>query len=183
MAKLDELIEELRNDGREEDAGELEKLRGSELRKKAEKAAALEKERDELKQKLEKVEKTPKVRDAFAKAGVDLDSLSKLERKAIESYDGDLDEDAIGDFIEENELPVASGDGSEQQGGEEEPAAKKVAQAARRSGEGRGGHTAPAITPDDAAAWSADRWAAFHDEHPEEAELLLAGKNVVGMTS
>jgi hypothetical protein len=183
MAKLDDLIEELRNDGREEDAEELEKLRGSELRKKAEKAAALEKERDELKQKLEKVEKTPKVRDAFAKAGVDLDSLSKLERKAIENYDGDLDEDAIGDFIEENELPVVAAGDEGEQSGEEEPAAKKVAQAARRSGEGRGGSNAPTITPDDAAAWSADKWADFHDNHPEEAEALMRGEKVVGLTA
>lgn len=180
MAKLDELIDELREDGREDDASELEKLRGSTLRKQAEAASKLQSELESVKAKLEAVEKAPKVRDAFTKYGVDLDSLSKLERRAVENYDGDLDEDAIAAFVEENELAVADGAGQEQE--QEAPAAKKVAEAARSSAQGRGGK-APKVTPDEAAAWDAGKWMAFKTEHPEEAEALMRGEEVVGLTA
>lgn len=179
MAKLDELIDELREDGREDDASELEKLRGSTLRKQAEAASKLQSELESVKAKLEAVEKAPKVRSAFEKYGVDLDSLSKLERRAVENYDGDLDEDAIAAFVEENELAVAERDDQEQ---EEAPAAERVAQAARTSAQGRGGK-APKITPDDASAWNAGKWMAFKSEHPQEAEALMRGEEVVGLTA
>lgn len=179
MAKLDELIDELREDGREDDASELEKLRGSTLRKQAEAASKLQSELESVKAKLEAVEKAPKVRSAFEKYGVDLDSLSKLERRAVENYDGDLDEDAIAAFVEENELAVAERDDQEQ---EEAPAAERVAQAARTSAQGRGGK-APKITPDEASEWNAGKWMAFKQEHPQEAEALMRGEEVVGLTA
>lgn len=181
MAKLDELIEELREDGREEDAQELERLSGSSLRKKAEAAEKAERRAAELEAKLEKLEKAPKIRSAFEKYGVDLDSLSKLERRAVENYDGDLDEEAIAAFVEENELAVAEGAGSTEEANET-PAAEKVAKAARSSAEGRGGK-APVIKPEDAEAWNAGKWMAFRDAHPEEAEALMRGEEVVGLTA
>ncbi len=182
MAKLDELIEELREDGREDDAKELESLRGSSLRKKAGEAEKLSKENESLKAKLEGLEKAPKIRDAFEKYGVDLSTLSKLERKAIEAYDGELDEDAIATFVEDNELPVGEEGEKPDEATDDKPAAQRVAQAARQSGEGRG-NKAPKITPDDAEKWQADKWMSFKGDHPEEAEALMRGEEVVGVTA
>lgn len=179
MSKLDDLIEELREDGRESDAEELEKLRGSSLRKKVKDTERLEKELAEANARIEGLEKAPKLRKAFEEAGVDFGSLSKLERKAIEGYDGELDGDAIADFIEENEIEASAAEGGE---GEEAPAAAQVAQAARKASEGRGGK-APKLTPDEVSQWDAGRWMAFKDSHPEEAEALMRGEEVVGLTA
>lgn len=179
MAKLDELIEELREQGREDDVEELEKLRGSTLRQKAQRAEQLEKELADERAKREALEKGPKVEKAFKDAGVDFDSLSKLERKAIEGYDGELDEEAIEAFIEENELSVT--EASDEAKADEEPAAAKVAKAARRSGESRGGSKTPQITPADAADWSMEKRLAFMDEHPNEYEALLRGETLTGV--
>lgn len=183
MAKLDDLIEELREDGREDDAEELEKLRGSSLRKKAGDAERLQKELDSVKAENESLKRGPKVRAAFEKAGVDFASLSKLERKALEAYDGEVDEDAIADFLEENEIDLDRGSESEDEGEEpeakdEEPKAAKVAKAARRSGERK---DPTRITPEQANEWSAEKRIAFLDEHPDEYEALLRGETVTGV--
>ena len=181
MGKLDDLIEELREDGREDDAEELEKLRGSSLRKKAGDAERIAKENESLKAENERLKRGPKVREAFEKAEVDFDLLSKLERKAIESYDGELDEEAIEAFIEENELSVkgeSDPEGDEGEAKDEEPAAAKVAKAARRSGERK---DPTKITPEDTKAWSNEQRLTFLDEHPDEYERLSMGETVTGV--
>lgn len=181
MAKLDDLIEELREQGREEDAEELEKLSGSTLRKKAGNADRLEKELADTKAKLDALEKGPKVRKAFEKAGVDFESLSRLERKALEGYDGDLDEEAVEAFIEENELSVTdeSAEGDEEK--DAEPAAAKVAKAARRSDSSKGGSAIPKIAPGDVKEWAMDKRVAFADANPEAWEALKSGQTVTGV--
>jgi hypothetical protein len=179
MAKLDDLIEEYREQGRDEDAEELEKLRGSTLRTKAQNADKFEKENADLKAENERLKRGPKARAAFEKAGINFENLSKLERKAIEAYDGDLDDEDIESFIEENELSVddEAPDGDEAK--DEEPAAAKVAKAARRSGERKGDPTK--ITPEMANDWSMEQRLTFMDEHPEEYEQLLQGETVTGV--
>jgi hypothetical protein len=179
MPKLDDLIEELRGDGRDEDAEELEKLRGSTLRKQAEKAERLERELADEKSKRERLEKGPKVRKAFEKAGVDFEGLSKLERAAIEAYDGDLEDEDIESFIEENELSVKDESEEDTESKDDEPEAAKVAKAARRSGERKGDPTK--ITPQMANEWSHEKRLAFLDEHPDEYEQLLQGETVTGV--
>lgn len=179
MATLDDLIEELTEQGREDDVAELEKLRGSTLRKKAGDAERLEKELADAKAENERLKRGPKVHEAFRKAGIDFESLSKLERKAIESYEGDLDDEDIESFIEENELSVKDEASDEDEPKDEEPAAAKVAKAARRSGERKGDPTK--ITPEEANEWSAEKRLAFYDEHPDEYEQLLRGETVTGV--
>lgn len=181
MGKLEDLIDELREDGREDDAEELEKLKGSNLRKRVGEAEKAIKERDELKAQVEKLQAAPKRAKAFEDFGVDLENLSKAERKILDSYDGDLDEDAIGKLVEEFDLPLTE-EGSAEDKTEETPAAEKVARAARKSGEGSKGGKAE-ITPDQAAEWSADKFMKFVEDHPEEAEALKRGESVIGLTA
>lgn len=179
MATLDELIEELRDQGREEDAGELEKLSGSTLRKKAQDADKFEKQLADAIAKVERLERAPKAEKAFKDAGVDFDQLSKLERKAIESYAGELDEEAIGSFIEENELSVEEGsdEGSDD---DEEPAAAKVAKAARRSDDGKRGSKTPKVSPEDISKMPMDERFAFREANPETWDRLMRGETVTG---
>ena len=182
MGKLEDLIDELREDGREDDAEELEKLKGSNLRKRAGNAEKLEQEVAQLKAENESLKSAPKRQKAFEDYGVDLENLTKAERKVIEEYDGELTEEAIGDLVEEFELPTTEGNASEGEKGSETPAAEKVAQAARKSGERSKGGKAPQITPDDAADWSTDKAMLFQQEHPDEWEALKRGESIAGMT-
>lgn len=174
MARLDDLIDELREQGREDDAEELEKLSGSQLRKKAGRAEALEKELAEAKAEVESLKRGPAARKAFEDYGVDTSSLSKAERKVLESYDGELTEEAIGQLVEEYDLPVVASDEGD---GDAEPAAQRVAQAARSSESGRG-KTVPQVKPSDVAEWPMEKKLGFADKNPEAWEALKRGETV-----
>lgn len=176
MADLDALIEELRNDGREDDATELEKLRGSNLRKQAGEAEKLRQRAEAAEAKVEKLESAPKRDKAFRDFGIDLDNLTKAERKVLESFDGDLDKEAISEFVEEYELPLA--EGSNEEPTDEEPAAARVAAAAKRNPSGRGVTT---IKPADANAWSTEKLLRFREQHADEYEALKRGETVTGV--
>lgn len=177
MARLDEIIDDLRSEGRVEDAEELEKLRGSSLRKKAEAAEKWEREYSELKGKLEKLESIPVREKAFKDYGIDVEGLSKAERKILEGYDGELDAEAIGALVEEYELPVSAQEG--ETGPETE--AQRVTTAARRADQGRGGK-APVLKPEDVAEWSMEKKVGFADANPEAWEALKRGEAVPGVT-
>jgi hypothetical protein len=105
-ATLENLIEEYEDAGREDVVAELIQLRGSELRKQAARLPEIEKRLSDAQAEHERLSRGPAVREAFQAAGVDFGALSKVERRAIESYDGELDEDSVGDWIEENEVSV-----------------------------------------------------------------------------
>lgn len=182
MAKLDELIEELRESDREDDAQELEKLKGSTLRTKAAKADELEKERDQLAAKVAELETAPKRTKAFEEYGIDLGNLSKAERALLEKYDGELDSDSIGALVEEFELPVNESSTNETDTNEA-PAAAKIAQAARRSQDGGSGNKAATVTPQDANGWAIDKQLRFAQQHPDEWEQLKRGETVVGVAA
>ena len=184
MGLLEDLIDEMREQGREDEAGELEKLKGSNLRKKAGDTDRLAKENESLKAENEALKRGPKVRSAFEKAGVDFGSLSKLERKALEAYDGETDEDAIADFLEENEIDLGKGDDSDEDGGEpdekdEEPKAAKVARAARSAGAGK--NPSSKITADTVSQWSMEQKLQFADDNPDAWEALKRGETVTGV--
>ena len=106
MSRLDDLIEEMLDAGREDDAAELKALRGPALREKAARLPALEAEQERLKAEGARLKRAPLIEEAFRTAGVDFGALSKIERRAIDAYEGPLDEEAVFDFIEENELPA-----------------------------------------------------------------------------
>jgi hypothetical protein len=180
MARLDDLIEELRSDGREDDAQELERLSGSQLRQKAQKTDQLEKELEQLKAENAGLKRGPAARKAFEDYGVDLSGLSKAERKVIESYDGELTEDEIGKLVEEYDLPVVAS--SEENDGEEQPAAQRVAQAARSSESGRG-KTVPTVSPADVAGWPMEKKLGFADKNPDAWEALKRGESVTGVSA
>lgn len=177
MARLDDLIEEYRQDGREEDAAELEQLRGSTLRQKAAQADRLQKEIDSLRSENESLKRGPAAKAAFEDYGIDLESLSKAERRILESYDGELTEQAIGNLVEEYELPTVSSE----EAGDEQPAAAQVAQAARSSETGRG-KKAPVVKPEDISGMSMEQKLGFADKHPEAWEALKRGETVTGIT-
>ena len=111
MAKLDDLIEELSEQGRDEDVAELEKLRGSSLRKQAGRAQELESRVKELEDELSETKAAPARAAALKEYGVDVDSLSKAEKAVIAGLKGELTREAIAELVEEYDLPVAQGSG------------------------------------------------------------------------
>lgn len=177
MGKLEDIIESLKDEGRDDDAKELEKLAGSQLRTKAAKADELEAENETLKSQLAEVEAAPKREAAFAKYGVDLEALKPAERDALKAYADDLDDEKIAAFVEKYDLPMA--EETEPEEGEEKPAAQQVADAARRAPTKGGGKTT--IKPEDVAAWGMDKAVKFSEEHSEEWEALKRGETVTGI--
>jgi hypothetical protein len=179
--KMEDILADLRNEGLDDYAEELEPYTGSALRKRAEDAEGVIRERDDLKARLAKVEKAPRIETALGEAGVDVTGLSKLERQAIAAADLDPDDaDALAKFIEENELPTTkasgeAGEGGEGEGEESTPEAAKVAAAATRN-PGPGGRVT--LKPEDTAEWSTERLMKFREAHPEEFEELKKGNEV-----
>lgn len=180
MARLDELIEELSEQGRHDDVDELEKLRGSSLRKQAERASELEAKVAKLEGELAETKAAPARETALREYGVDIDSLSKAEKAIINGLKGELSAEAIAKLVEDYDLPVAQGDGAD--GAEEPPAAQRVAQhgndAQRGTRAGGAVLTAEAVT-----AWPADKTRRFMTEHPEAYEALLRGETVTGIVA
>lgn len=177
--KFEEILQDLRDRGEDDLADELEKGWGtSRLREEAQRAGELERENAELKARLDRLEKAPLRRKAFADYGVDLEALRPLERAAIEAYDGELTPERVAEFVERHQLPMrppSSGEGSTEQA----PPAAGVVGAARQAPTGR--VLGPTLTPADVRGWPADKWLRFREQHPEAAEQLLQGKEVTGI--
>jgi hypothetical protein len=171
---LKSLIDEMREQGRDDEADELEKLSGSSLREKARAAERLEKENADLKAKLDKVEAAPKIKKAFEDFGVDFEALTKAEKKMLEGYDGELDDEAVAAFVEEFEFPLSEANDAEE--GDETPPAERIANQAKSGG---GRTKTPGVSPADVSGWSIERSMAFMDSHPEEWEALKRGETVI----
>jgi hypothetical protein len=179
--KPEEIIEDVRSGvlDLEDAADELEREYGkTALRQQAGRVPELERERDEVKAELDKLKKAP-IRDtAFAEYGVDFASLRPAERKALETYDGELDAEHIAEFVQEYDLPL-----TEKQPPESgtQPEAGKIAAAARQAtGAARPGQGLQ-ITPADVTGWSGEKWLRFKEQHAAEAEDILQGKTVSGI--
>ena len=177
MAKFEDVLERVR-DLDEDLAAELEEFKASNLRQKAAERDALEAERNALKAELDEMKSRPAREKAFREYGVDLDQLSKLERKAIEAYDGELTAEAIASFVEENEIAVVE---SEQEDQAEESGAETIVRTAKRAG--AQGSRAPVIKPEDTEDWSTQKLMEFRGKHPEEFEALKRGEAVTGVTA
>lgn len=68
---------------------------------------AIQRERDELAAKLAHMERAPKLKEAFAKVGVDVDSLPKFGKKVVETFDGDFEDlEALAAWVTDNEIPA-----------------------------------------------------------------------------
>ncbi len=179
--KFEEILEDIRREGLEDLADELEQGYGkSTLREQASRAAELERQLAEAQARIQALERAPQLEKAFRDYGVDWEALRPLERMAIEAYDGELTPEKIGEFVEQHQLPttpVQGGEGSE----ETPPPAARIVETARRAPAGRPGQ-GPQITPEDVRGWSADKWLKFRQEHPEAADQLLRGEPVSGIT-
>jgi len=179
--KFEEILEDIRREGLEDLADELEAGYGkSALREQAAKVPELERALAEAQAKLERLEKAPLKEKAFRDYGVDWDALRPLERSAIEAYEGELTPERIAEFVETHQLPTRPATEAET-GSTEAPAAAAVVEAARRAPAGRVGQ-GPRITPDDVRGWPSDKWLRFRQEHPEAAEQILKGQTVTGIT-
>ena len=180
MAKrtFEEILADLKDAVDDEDLiSELEQYGGSSLRKKAEQVPELEAKLAEAEAKVEKLEAAPKREKAFKEYGIDLEALSKAERAVLERYDGELDDEAIGALAEEFDLPVVEKGGEAEE--EEESGAR---QQTRQALSGRTGSSKLTVSPEDYAAAPIDRRMKFLKDHPEEAEALMAGETVTGVT-
>lgn len=177
--KFEEIVADIREE-LPELADELEQGYGkTALREQAGRVPELERERDELKARVEQLERAPARDKAFRAYGVDIENLRPAERRALEGYDGELDREAIAAFVEELELPLVP-EGGEREDNEDQPPAAKVAAAARSAPASRKGQ-GPVITPEQVAEWPADKWMRFEEAHPEEADMILRGEEVVGI--
>lgn len=104
MDVLENLILEYEAAGRDDAVQALHGLRGSELRKIVKHVPALEREHMKLKAEVARVERAPKVKQAFIDAGVDFGALHPLERQLLESFDGELDARSVTAFLSESEI-------------------------------------------------------------------------------
>jgi hypothetical protein len=177
--KFEEIVTDLREAGQDDLAEELDKGYGtSTLREQAGKVPELEKDRDEWKAKVEKLERAPVREKAFREYGVDLEGLRPAERDALEAYDGELDAEKIGVFVERYDLPLIEA-GQEQQS-EAPPAAAGVVAAARQAPTRSAANTLR-ITPDDVRGWSATQVLEWSRDHPAEWSEVLQGKTITGI--
>ena len=174
-----EVVGDLRRAGLDELADELEEreehFKGTALRKQN---AELSQMLEEANKKAERLERVPARDQAFREYGIDFENLRPAERRAIEQYDGELDAEKIGEFVEEFDLPTVNG--SEQQSTEVPPPAAGVVRQARQAPAGRQ-VAGLQITPDDARGWSATQTLDFSREHPSEWQALLQGQTITGI--
>lgn len=178
MPDLDDIIESLKEDGRDDDAAELEKLRGSNLRKAAGKTAELETKNAELQAKLTKIEEAPKREKALKDYGVDVDNLSKAERVVLANLDGELNDEKVAELVREYDLPVVESGSSDE--GTDVTAAERVARQAAKAP--AGAKVGTTLKPTDTVDWSHERLTRFSDAHPDEYEALMRGETVTGVT-
>jgi hypothetical protein len=177
MGRYEDLLEQVAELDSEL-AKELESFSGSGLRKQLAEAQERAKRAEELEAEVSALKAGPAREKAFREYGIDFNQLSKLERKALESYDGELTPEAIGTFVEENELPVTAAEGGETE--EEQSDARRMASQAQRAGT-NGGRT-PQLSPEDVSSWAADKWVRFAEANPDAAEALRRGETVTGVT-
>lgn len=182
MGEYEDRVERLREEGLDEYADFFEGFSGSNLRKKAERTEALEREKKELEARVRTLEQAPQIEEAFRKAGVDYEALRPAERKLLANLEvedvGALTEEYVSKVIADNELPIVEGTPP---GEGEEPNAARVVAAANAAPRGAAASRAQ-ITPEDAAGWSTDKWVRFGEKHPEEKEALKRGETVTGIT-
>lgn len=172
--KLEEIIEELREQGLDELAEELEGYTGTALRRELEaKARRVE----ELEQELRAYKVRPAREKAFRDYGIDLDSLRPLEREALFSQEFSDDvptPEEIGALVERYGLPV----GREEQETAEEAAAPPAAGVTRAAMSAPAGKPAASIGPEDIATWPAEKLMAFREANPDKWQALLRGERV-----
>lgn len=156
---FDELIEE-----HDEDTPLIKQLR-QQLRDKA----RSDKAKDE---KLAEYERKDTVRAAG------LNHLTERQMKALlAAHDGEFTSDALKTTAVE--LGFAEPDPDDQAREEEMAAQQRMAQATAGAGAAA---SAGKITPVDAAGWSAEKWMRFAKQHPEHAEAIRRGQEVVGVS-
>lgn len=176
---FEEIVDDLDRSGESTLAEELRRDYGkSTLRDRAGKAAELEKEIQAKDARIAQLERRPLQEKAFREANVDFDSLRPLERQALDSYDGELDPEKVGAFIEANQLPVTEGSIP---GGETEPSGAAVTRAARQAPNKQRVGVTGQMTPGEAAEMAANDPEGWHDwstKHPFEAEQLKKGVTV-----
>lgn len=179
--KFEDILDEVR-DLDPEIAAELEAFKASSLRTKASERDEFERRALEAEEKVKKLEGASARDKAFGEYGIDFENLRPLERTALESYDGELTPEAIGEFVEKNQLPLTeSSSTTEESESEEESGARQIARTAQRAG--ANGSRVPKVTPEDVASWPADKWVRFADANPDAAEALRRGEEVTGVTA
>lgn len=146
------------------------------LRQKLAEVQAEAKKVPDLEAELEKFEKSPKVRQAFEKAGVDFEALSPLELQAVEGFADFEDAEKVASYVEANKLPLDDSVG-ETKGSEETPPAGQIAEHVGRVGRDSG-RSKTTISSEDVAKWAPDKIARFREEHPDAYDQIVAGENV-----
>lgn len=180
MSDYDELIQALRDEGRDQDAEILEKYSATQLRQKAKRADELEADVERLKKENFELVVVPKKEEAFRRAGVDFDSLRPAEQEILKNlqFEGDApSEQWVADQISKYQLPVAGGGANEQSN------AAGVVSAARSAptGGARGGGAQGVLDGEEVASWTMEKRIKFMNEHPDEYEALLRGEEVTGV--
>ena len=177
MPTLDEVLEQVREEGlTDELETQLREGMGTSKwqRETVDRLKARVAELEPRAKRADELERAPKARAAFEKAGLNYDELSKIERRSVESFTDFEDEEKVAAFIADNELPTREADADE----EEQPSSGQIADHARAAGRQQGS-TKATIGPKEAAEWPAEKWAKFEADHAELAEKVLSGEEVV----
>jgi hypothetical protein len=158
-----------------------EKFGATKLREQAEKVPDLERQVAELNAKATRLERAPQRDEAFKAYGVDIENLRPAERKAIESYEGELDTEKVAAFVAELDLPMTNGQQSGQDGGAQVPNAAGVVSAAKSAPSG-GAAKGPQLNSEVMRSWTAEKIAAFEAKYPDELDRILQGETITGLT-
>jgi len=179
MGKFEDLLEQLSEyDVPEDIVDGLSEFKGSSLRKRAESATELERERDELKAKLAAIEVGKSRTEAFRSYGIDLENLRAAEREALERAEipeAGINDQWIAGLAEKYQLPMLEVEQTEPAA---KPAAAQIVDQARNT-QGRVANTV--LKPEEVTQWPAEKLRRLFDKHPEEYEALLRGETVTGL--
>lgn len=168
--RLNELFEEY-GVTEEDQTAFKDALAGKTLRTALEEANKELKELRPIKEKFERLQREPEVFAAAEKAGVDLEALKPLEKKALLAFEDFGDEDKFAAFIEEADLPTTGGGQVE----EPEPPSAQVMNHGRQNGRTP---SSTALTPETYASWPPSKRHAFNQSNPDAVAALKKGESV-----
>lgn len=177
-SRYDETLDEFVNQyGVPEEKAAL--FRSNALRSELEDAKKQAAEAAEAKAELEKFKRQPKVHEALAEFGVDVNALNKRDRTIVDNHFPEFkdapEKESVATFLQEWGFDARLPEGEQ----EEQPNAAAVVNQSLSAPLASG---FAQVTPKDFASWDTGRQRKFIQEHPQEYDTLLQGKPVSGVT-
>lgn len=178
-SRYDEALDEFVNEyGVPEEKAAL--FRSNALRTELEEAKKQAAEAAQAKTELEKIKRLPKVHQALAEFGVDVNALNKRDREVVENHFPEFkdapEKESVATFLQDWGFEARLPEGE----AEDLPAAAAVVSQSLSAPLGSG---FAQITNKDFISWDQGRQRKFMKDHPEAYDALLRGETVQGVTA